>query len=469
MTATPLKISGSGCMALLRGLRQTLWALPLLTFAACSGVGKGDKLERLVLVTKSTAVVLTPPVLAYQCLRQGFGVYGVFGKNGSADYTDRPSTHWTSSNPEIVRVSDGINPDPVTGVLYAKGVITPVRPGTATITAEYVGVTTSVNVEVRVPDGIIISTSAFDSSAAAGTISIAPGSIQKYYAYARLKDESGNVVPADVSAYPRWSIPDDPDGARAKISSVAVVSGVGAGGPVTINANFDACPGSTFENVSAKLAVSNINQLTLQHEAGFSAANPLVIGTTEAFKINALLNNGDNQDLSLQSVLSTPESVVQGATQILSVGLGNVAGASAVGTTKVTASFGASPNNTVTSAPLAVSTQNATLTGFAIDAADRNLSIAPRSFHDHYHAIGTYAPTLGGPAFQQDISRHVTWSSGNAATVFLSNIISSAGLALSTSSNPSCVSVTAALSADTSKSDSTKLGIGVPVNSSNCP
>jgi hypothetical protein len=468
MTVAPLHISGSGCMVLLRGLRQILWALPLLALAACSGVGKGDKLERLVLVTKSTAAVLTPPVLAYECLRQGFGVYAVFGKNGSADYTDRPSTHWTSSNPEIVRVSDGVDADPVTGVLYAKGVITPVRPGTAAITVEYVGVTASINVEVRVPDSIILSTSSFDTSAPAGTISIAPGSIQKYYAYARLKDESGNVVPTDVSAYPRWSIPDDPDGARANISSAAVVSGVGPGGPVTINANFDACPGSVFENVSAKLAVSNINQLTVQHEAGFSAANPLVIGTTEAFKISALLNNGDTQDLSLQSALSTPESVIQGATQILSVGLGNVAAAAAVGTTKVTASFGASPN-TVTSAPLEVSTQNATLTGFAIDAADRNLSIAPRSFHDHYNAIGTFAPTLGGPVFQQDISRHVVWSSDNAATVFVSNIISTPGLALSTSSIPGCVSITASLSADTSKSESTKLGIGVPVNSSTCP
>lgn len=461
-------------MAAVYGVRRLLRMMPLLACVACSGIGNGDKVNHLQMVSLVglSATVLPPgiQVPAYQCLRQQLGVYAVFDKSGSGDYTERPGTHWTSSNPDIVHVSDGDDPDPTQpGRVFPKGVITPLRAGTAVITADYVGVRTSVQVNVREPDSIILSTSQYDSSSnasTAGALSIAPNSSQQYYAYARLRDDNDVVTVQDVTGYAQWSIPDDPQGSFATITTHAVgsssggglVIGRGVGGPVTINANFSACPGTQYENITAKLAVSGVSQLSLQHNPSINPAVPLVVGTSEAFQVTGTLNNGATQDLSLQSALSTI-----GGDGVLTIG-GNVGTALALGSTNVVATF-----NGVLSPQLPVQTQNAVLSNFAIASGDRNQKIPTQGFYNHFHALGTFTPAAGGAPFQQDLTNNVTWATSDAASVVISNAADTAGLAISQKSAQNCVTIGAVLNTDASKTDSTKLGIGVAVSPATCP
>ncbi len=461
--------------ALRRGLRQMVCVLPLLVLAACNGVGKGDKIDHLQMVNKSgtTIVVLTESeqVLGYQCLRQQLGIFAVFGKNGSADYSLRPATTWTSSNPDVVRVSNGDEPDPTQpGRVFAKGVITPLRAGSAIITADYVGITTSVQVIVRVPDSIILSTSQFDFSSNASTsgpFNMATGSTQQYYAYARLRDENDIVVVRDVTGQAKWSTPDDPTNNYIAVTTPPVGLTTGGGlvaalapsGPVTVQANFSACPGTQYEYINADVQVSGLNSLSVQHDPAFNPANPLVIGTREAFKVVATLNNGATQDLSLQSNLKT-----NGSDGVMAFA-GNVGVALGLGTTNITASFKESPP----SPPLAVSTQNAVLSGFAIAASDYNQQIPTQGFYDHYHAVGTFTPVLPGPVFTQDLTHDTVWATSVPTDVTIGNAADTAGLAVSQKSAKTCVKIAGVLSSDTNRSDSTKLGVGVGVSPSTCP
>ena len=448
-------------MVSVRALRRLFWiTLPVLLLAACSGIGKGDKLETLAIVNARTGLALTPPVLGYQCLRQQLSVFGTFTSKSIGDYTARAT--WTSSNPAVVKVSNGdpiLDKDPANSAnVFQRGVITPMSIGTAVVTAEYVGIIASINVEVRAPDSIILSTSPIDATPALANTSIAPSSLLQFRAYARL-----DGVDTDVSSDPRWSIVNDPANAIATISSTGLVVGVGAGGPVTVNANFDACPGTAFNNLTANVTVSPVRKLSLTRQ--FSAGTQLVVGTTEALTAIGTLDNGATQDLSAIATYttSTPASSVS----VLSL-LSNFATAASVGTTDVTASFGATPA-TVTSAPVTIATQTATLNAIAILAADQNRQIAPHGHYDHYHALGTYTPTAGGANFTQDITRHVLWTSSDATAVFMANTLANAGFALSLKPDTGCFSVIATLPSDTSNTASTKLGVGIAATPANCP
>ena len=448
-------------MVSVRALRWLLWiTLPMGLVACGGGIGKGDRLEKVSIVNARTGQALTPPVLGYQCLRQQLTAYGTFTSGSVGDYTARAT--WSSSNPAVVKVSNGdpvIDRDPANSAnVFQKGVITPQAIGTAVVTADYVGVTSSINVEVRAPDNIILSTSAVDATPAPANTSIAPTSILQFRAYARL-----DGVDTDVSTDPHWSIVNDPTSSIATITNTGLVVGTATGGPVTVNANFDACPGTPFNNLTANVTVSPVKHLTLTRE--FAAGTQLVVGTTEALTTIATLDNGDTQDISPITTYTT--STPTDSTAILTIGA-NFATASSVGTTDITASFGPSPS-TVTSTPITIATQAATLNSIAIRAADFNQMIAPNGHYDHYHAIGTYVPTAGGASFTQDITRHVLWTSSDSSAVFLANTLANAGFALSLKPDNGCYKVYATLPGDSSKVDSTNLGVGVAATPANCP
>lgn len=441
-----------------RTLRRFLWILPVVLLAAC-GVGQGNKLESMAIVNSSTGLALAPPVLSYQCLRQQLTVHGKFTSGALGDYTGRVT--WISSNPEVVKVS---NADPVLDLdpansanVIQKGVITPISPGIALVTAQYIGLSASVEVQVAAPDNIVLSTSAVDATPAPANTDIAPTTVQQFRAIARL-----DGVDLDVSSDPHWSITNDPSGSIAKVTTTGLVQGV-APGAVTVNANFDACPGTPFENLKANVTVSPVTALSLSRQ--FAPGTELVTGTTEALSTMATLANGATQDLSSQVTYTT--STPDGVAAVLSF-VSNFATAVSVGTTDVTASFGASPS-TINSAAVTIATQAATLNGIEILAADQNQQVPVHGHYDHYHAIGTYTPTLGGANFTQDITRHVLWSSSDGSALFMSNLLASAGFALPLLADPGCYSVIATLPGNTAITASTKLGVGIPATPANCP
>ncbi|MES2490840.1 MAG: hypothetical protein V4607_13720 [Pseudomonadota bacterium] len=463
-------------MAALRGLRQMFCVLALTALAACNGVGKGDKIDHLLMVSKvGDQAVFLPfnfQVLGYQCLRQQLGIYAVFESNTSADYTGRAGTIWTSSSPDVVRVSDGTEPDPTNpGRVFPKGVITPVRAGRAVITADYVGVTTSIEVIVREPESIILSTSQFDSTADAALsspLSIATGSTQQYYAYAKLRDKDDLVVVQNVTGNAEWSTPDDPRNDYIQVTTPVPGSAVGGGlvtglspsGPVTVTANFSACPGTRFEYINTDVKVSGIQSLSVQHNPVFNPAIPLVVGTREALKVIATLNDGKTQDLSLQATLKT-----RGSTGILGFG-GNVATALTVGTTDVVASF---KSLVTTSPPLTITTQKAVLTNFEILSTDQNPVIPTQGFYDHFHSVGTFKQVIDGVDILQDLTHDTVWATSVPDDVSIGNASDTAGVAVSRKPDKTCVTVAAVLSTDNTKTDTTKLGVGVGVTPSTCP
>lgn len=466
-------------MAALRGLRQLLCVVPLMALAACNGVGKGDKIDHLQMTQLvGTAVVTLPSndqVLGYQCLRQQLGMVAVFGKNGSIDYSQRPATVWTSSSPDVVRVSNADELDPTSpGRFFPKGVITPLKAGSAVITAEYAGLSTSVQVIVREPDSIILSTSQFDTlsnASTAGTLSIAKGSTQQYYAYARVRDQNDIVVVQDVTGNAEWSTPDDPNNSYVRVTTPAagstsgggLVTGLAASGPVTIQANFSACPGTQYEYITADVQVAGVHSLSVQHDPVFNPAVPLVVGTREALKVIATLNNGATQDLSLQVVLKAT-----GSTNTVGFA-GNVVSALAVGTTNISATFG----SYAASPPLTLNTQSAVLSNYEINPTDQNPQIATQSFYDRFHARGTFTPVLGGGTFLQDLTHDTLWASSVPTDVSIGNAADISGVAVSRKSEKTCVTIAAVLNAaiqtDSLKSDTTKLGVGVGVTPSTCP
>ena len=444
-----------------RAWRQLGWMiLPAVLLAGCSGLGKGDKLQSVSIVNPATAKALVPPVLAYQCLRQQLTAYGTFTSGAVGDYTARAT--WSSSNPAVVRVSNG---DPVRDVdpanpanVFQRGVITPVSVGTAKITVEYVGITDSVDVQIKAPDRIVLSTSGIDATEAPANTSIAPGSLLQFRAYARL-----DGVDSDISNDPHWSITNDPTHAIANVSPTSgLVAAVAAGGPVTVQAEFDACPGLTFNKLTKNVTVSPVATLALSRQ--FPAGTLLVTTTSEAMSTIATLANGATQDVSTTAAYTT--STPTGSPTILAF-LNNVATALIVGTTDVTASFGVDAAKVVSNA-VTIGTQAATLNSVAILDADKNKRIEPHGHYDHYHAIGNYTPTAGGANFSQDISRHVLWTSSDATAVFISNTLANTGFALSLSANPGCYSITATLPSNNLITDTTKLGVGVDATPANC-
>ena len=476
-------------MAALRGLRQLLCAVSVMALVACSGIGNGDKVEYLKMTTKSgtaiTDVSTQPYILGYQCLRQQLGIIAVFGHNGSADYTVRPGTTWTSSDPEVVQVSNGDQLDPTDpSRVFPKGVITPLRAGSSIITADYVGVKTSIQVVVREPESIILSTSQYDTASdasAAGPLSIATGSTQQYHAYAKLRDANDVVFYQDVTGNADWSSTNDANGSHVSVTNPAaglatgggLVKGLSPGGPFVINANFTACPGTQYENITAQVEVSELASLNVTHDPNFLAlANPpppLVVDTSEAFVATGLLANGNTQDLSYQASFDTNT----GNANIISFA-GNVGTAIDKGTAQVTASFGS-----ITSPALTVQTQTATLNNYQISPGipptagapnDRDQYINYQGYHA-FHALGTFVPDVPAGVtpvpFPQDLTQNSVWVSSSNDDVSIGTGGELAGIAVSRRAVQTCVNITGIFS--TSAFDVTALGVGAPTSNSTCP
>lgn len=476
-------------MAALRGLRRILCVLPLVALGACKGIEKGDKIDQILMVDKSTgtsvALAANATLQSYLCLRQQLGIVAVFSKNGSADYSTRPGAIWTSSNESVAHVSNGddIVPsiDPTAPVrYYPKGVITPRSPGVTTITVNYAGIETSVNLQVQAPSSIILSTSPFDRSSDASSappLSMAVGSTQQFYAYALLPNSGGEADVSEllnVTGNATWSIKEDSNGTYASITNPAtgtvsgggLVTAISPGGPLTINAHLSACEGTPYGDVdlTTQVKVAGLSSLEIKHDPNFVAlANPnpvppLIVGTNEAFQAIGHLDNGDEQDLTYQS-----QFVVTGDANILSF-VGNIGIADALGSTEIKASF-TSAGSSILSDPLAIDTQEATLGNLNIAASDVNQSISAQSYYP-YHALGTFYSKIDGSQLIQDMTHTVLWSSSNATLVPIGNAGNIFGIAIPNTTAQACVRITATSltqNTDNSKFDGTTLGVnGVP-------
>ncbi|MGH8460554.1 MAG: hypothetical protein ACRESS_02995 [Stenotrophobium sp.] len=500
-------------MRSLRWLPVLLISAVTVLLSACSGglgVGDGNRIVSTSVVNGANNGVIAPPFVAYQCLRQSVHLLATFLNGESGDYTSRAV--WTSSNDSIVHVSnanksilgDLVPSQSSQGLVYAAGTLIPgANPGFATITATYVGLTASVQVQVKTPASLFISKDQLLTPVP--HLNMAPRSIQSLRL---LSDLDGTGVPTDITSYALWSIPDDPNGTVVTVSQSGLLVSVGnnvSASTVNVQANFDGCP-SIPTDISTALdstvTVANIDHLVLSSEQDSnpqftSLPGKLITGTTEALKLLAYFSPGPDanppdpthyQDLSYQSNFytdysvdcpninlipapSTPSNVIELGFSLIP-GFSNIVSAlqSSSNPVKLSASFGAAPNAICAGNDVVRTVVDGTLDHLAIRGDERNLTIAPGATQQ-FNAIGTFVGANASLIGTQDITRSVIWSVDTPADLSISNVYTTAGLATSNAGVSGCVNIVATnKSAISSRSDTTPLMIGTAGNpAGGCP
>ena len=406
-------------------LPQTGLALLFLAVAACSPVGKGVGPVRLgVNAPDGTADAVTGR--AFQCFRSALTAVLFFSDGSVGDFTSR--VRWTSSNPAVVRVSNGDEPQaaPATG-FFPRGVLTPVASGTVTITADYLGLTHSIDISVGTPTAITIHTvssqSGLQSIPTNNAFTIAPATSQTLVATAML-----DGIETNVTANTAWSFVT-PDATIATIdAATGFVTAVAAGGPLVARASFPTCSLTASTNVT----VANIRSISIQPE--FGAAN-LFVGNSERVNVLADFGNGPEQDISLVTALTSSNVAVAQFNGV--AGLSNLLSAITAGG-PVTISATYTQGTTVVSAPaLSVTTVADTLQSIAVAPVTASV-VAGSDQVALFHAIGTY---VSGAT--QDVSRQAAWTSSDTTVARVTSSIANPGQAVSAGRTPGAVTITA--------------------------
>lgn len=408
-------------------LSATAGLAAVLVLGGCSGVGDGKSLReiRIVPVGKSIQEVHTS-TRAFECFRTQLEVYGFFDNGSIAQLSavGRDLT-WSSSRPEILRVSNGDEPAPdAEGFFYVEGTLTPVAASSepVTITANYLGLTDTIEVSIGAPTDITLAP--LDPR-------IAPRSVQGFTLTAKL---DGIETPVTSSAHFELVEENDEVATLSIAGGVPVVTGVAAGGPLTVKASF---PGICATELQTSLRVADIVSLDLLHEEGF--AGELIDGTSELVKVMANFGDGPEQDLTTQSAyessnVSLVVPIVPGILLALDPGAA----------VDVTAIFGRvddgddiaeeGENPGIASNVLQLTPVAASLTGFTIAPETATIEGLRQQ---QFTATGVF----DGGARTQPITRHVNWTAldvvdgveaatSTVATV-TSGVSASAGLALS--------------------------------------
>ncbi|MEQ1438272.1 hypothetical protein AAG565_02815 [Fontimonas sp. SYSU GA230001] len=450
-------------------------ALSPALLAACNinGIGSGNKLETLE-ISRQTALIDRSSPASYVCFTDKLQLIGTFTNGGRADYSARG--RWRSSNPDIVAVSNGdiLFPGSTT-TAYASGTIVPKAEGTATITAEFVGLSASYDVEVRrLPDDAIQLTES--------AITLAPETVRGLSLTA---DVDGYLL--NVTGAANWSFVDEGSGVTAAdfatigVGSGIVVAKLADNLPVTLRARaeFPLCQdtgGTDPLRYEADVTVAPLTGLTLEREFTDAPNDELIVGTTEAFKVTGHFDSGAVQDLTGQVPLKSDNVEVATALALVR----NIVSALKAGTVGITAVYGGDDGNNaaddrdppqVDSNTVTLNTVVGELQGFTIAPLDATLKALGRQ---QFTATGTFL--VNGETRSQPITRGVSWlvttTDGKAtAAASYSNALGSAGLVASLLPQADTVKVKATRgSGDSAQSQETTLCIYTPDTAApDCP
>jgi len=408
--------------------------LAALALSACSGVGDGNSLQSLVIVSSANTAVSFDDLeaggdteaQAYQCLAGGLTLYGLFNKNDSAgNFTDRAT--WSSADPAIVKVSNGEIPIPgQDGLVYSTGTILPVAAGSTVVTAKYLDLSADITVNVGAPSDIKIEPE---------NPRLGINTRQGFQLTAVI-----NGVKQDITTYANPTVAFAPvNDALATVtyssSIIPVVTALTAADPLTLNFSLPVCN----QTLSTTVRVAPIQGLVINHEPGFSGN--LVVKTNERLSAFADFGDGPEQDVTSASTYTVSGDATVG-NRIVS--LVNYVSAVAAGEpATVTATCCALDRNndgdildadeaaTVTSGNSPSFTPVAgTLTAFTI--APTNASVEQYT-DQQFTATGTF-----DSGATQDITRFVVWTQTDPATSAASSLLalgygntsSTAGLAV---------------------------------------
>ena len=418
-----------------------------LLSAACSGIGDGSKPESLKVIQTDgirlfTQEILQAPAKPGQvttCIGGTVGAFVFFSDGGIGNFSFR--VKWTSDNPAVVRVSNNDIEIAGGGLFFVPGALVPVAPGTANVTAEYAGLTSTIPVTVSALD---VSSVKFVPEKA----TLAPLSFQNFGVTAMVDGKPTNITSVTTLGF------DEPDDAVAILSNGAV-TGVGVG-ELALNARFNAGDCATL---TAPVRVAELTSLAADYEEGFTG--DMVSNTTQFLRITGNFGDLDGdgeeetQDLSVQSTTTSSDSTVFSVGGLLSGR--NLAFASdpeGSGTANFVATFGAGldPDGAgplpadpvgVTSPALPITVRDATFSSLAITPTDP-VSIEPLG-NVSLKAIGTYT-AADSVERTLDITRHVAWTTDDAAKAVVgSGISATAGTVLSITEDEGSTVVTAKL------------------------
>ena len=409
-----------------------LMAAAATALGGCDSVGEGNGLVGLELVpvrAEGTRGAADYQAVSYECLPEIVNLFGFFTNGTRGTFNGRAD--WRSSNELVVRVSSGDIPIPnINNTNYEGGVLVPVAPGTATITAEYVGLSVSIPVEVRTPDEVRLTR---------GDLTVAPLTIERYGMEMVIE---GDAV--SVSDHAVWEFPEAAEG----ILSVNGIGNVTAeqltAAPITLTGRLPLCADPQYTESTtidgaptADITVAEIASIAIESE--FTTGNSfdgsidhdLMQGTTEQFTATARFSSGATQNLTNQFNLAwlatdTVEDVT--VASFLAAPRGMLLGA-AEGETLVTARLGAADNSlSFESAPVTVNVRNYPLTDFSIEPLTASIeSLAQQQFT----ASGSF--DSGSGTVTQPITRLLTWTSDDTGAVVINTGAASSFAGLATS------------------------------------
>lgn len=433
-------------MSLHVSLVRLMAAVPLmLAVTACdiSGIGDGNTLESTE-VTRLTGVVDRTQNKFYLCFVDQLQLIGTFSDGQRGDYTAR--ARWTSSNPGVIRVSNGdiqLPSDPT--LAYAAGTLLPASVGTSTITAEFVGLVANYTVEVRSPTSFSISPT---------SLSVAPRTASAITVRALI-----DGYDLDVTGAAQWSFASPDEDVAIIGAATGIVAGIGTGPAMTARAQFPLCENfAPAQNLSATVNVRPLTSLALTREFSAAPNNELIRGTTDAMRtVASFAGTTETQDVTGQVVYvsSEPTILLPGFS-----GVRNLATGLAVGAATVTAEYQEvleNPNTPETEAtpeiasnPVMFTVVEDTLDTLAVTPENTTITALDRQ---QFTAIGSY---VSGRT--QNINRHVTWLSADAEAIRIGNGASGAGLAqsLTAAATESAVKISATLVLGTGTSAVTK-------------
>ncbi len=300
-----------------------------------------------------------------------FTAIGIFSDSTQQDLT--AAVTWTSSDSAVATIS-------------TSGVLSPVAPGTVTVTASSGAITASTTYTV--------------TSAKLSFIAVVPGSVliaQGTTATLQATGYYNDNTSFDLTGYATWS---------SSSAAVTVANGVATGvsvGTATVTATFGGFSDTTTITVTA---------FALQSITLTPAAAALPVGLTQQLAVNGTFADGSTQDLtSLAAFVSSDAAVASVSNASGSIGLVSAIAPGSATITAMIGAFNATASVDVTSAVLQTITVNGP-------------PVLPKNYRAQFLATATYSD---GTAV--DVTSEATWMSSNTAVATVSTAPGTKGLA----------------------------------------
>ncbi|MEI9952379.1 MAG: Ig-like domain-containing protein [Pseudomonadota bacterium] len=342
----------------------------------------------------SIAVTPVEPSVAKGLTRQ-FSATGTYTDASTQNLT--AAVTWASSDSTKATVSNA--PD-------SRGLASTAAVGTTSISATLGALSGSTTLTVSVATLVSIAVTP-------ATPSVAKGLTQQFTAVGTFTD----AATQDLSATATWA---SSDATKATISNAAGSRGLASTadvGTATISATFSGVSGSSTLTVSPATLVS----------IGVTPAEPSVAkGLGQQFSATGTYTDASTQDLTSTATWASSDTTK--ATISNTTGSRGLASTAALGTTSISATFGALSGSTT----LTVSV--ATLVSIAVTPATPSVA---KGLTQQFTAVGSYTDTS-----TQNLTATVTWASSDATKATISNTTGSRGLASAVEVGAATISAT---------------------------